>query len=129
MKGKLLGTLVILFLSQIAQAHATARPEKCPEVKAIQSAGITSLEQRHSEWFGSVESAFETEYQWTFMLGPVVAESAAQARDKLIATLATLTLLNGPTPYAHISICQYNTEQGVEAAAVNPPMPPLPEKR
>jgi hypothetical protein len=123
MKVKLLGTLVILFLSQSAQAHGTTRPQKCPEVKTIQSVGMTTIMQQSTGWFGSVESAFGTEYQWTFIMGPVDAQSEVQARDKLSATLGSLSLLGGPIPYSHVSICQYDTEHGVKAAAINPPMP------
>ena len=123
MKVKLLGTLVILFLAQIAQAHGTARPAKCPEVKTIQSTAMTTVMQQSTGWFGSVESAFGTEHQWAFIMGPVDAQSEAQARDKLSATLASLTLLGGPIPYSRVSICQYDTADGVKAAAINPPMP------
>lgn len=129
MKVKLLGTLVILFLSQIAQANGTARPEKCPEVKTIRSTSMTTVVEQNTGWFGSVESAFGTGYQWAFIIGPVDAQNEAQARNKLSATLASLTLLGGPIAYAHVSICPYAAANGVKAAAINPPLPSRSEKR
>lgn len=125
MKFKLLCTSMILFLSQSALAEMPPRPEKCPDVSAIQSRGVADIERGNApgKWFASVLSnSYHTKELWTFVLGPIEATDENDAKNKAVTSLASLTLEEGPLPVEWLNrwVCTYNNKSGYSAVAVTP---------
>lgn len=115
-----------LSLTQIAQAAPTPEPQVCPSVAAIQAIGVSRnvVQDNDGLWMaGRRDQKYNTNNDWTFILGKIPAPTASSAYNRAVVALQSLNFqlgpLNGPLGKW---ICWYSTSQGFTAVAINPPI-------
>ena len=129
MKLTISTALLVGLLTQPALAsHQSPAPQACPNVTAIQSAGVNMA--RLSSMFGwmvyNMKDNLGTPEQWSFVmyLGGA-ANDETDAIAKATVGLKTLAFVEGPAPADNDHYrwsCVYRTDPGFYAGAVTPPV-------
>ena len=128
MKGKIILSVLSLAISGSIFAEP-ASPNKCPASDQVRSAGLEKniVEQDRSGYWAvaRLSAKYDTNYDWTFVVGKIQAGGPDDAFNKATASLASLQFLNGPQYMQQIGrwVCRYTTSQGYAAVAVTPVIP------
>lgn len=129
MKKFLLSIGLPLSLALVNPAMAFSfsdKPSQCPSAAAIQQAGLDLTVEDTSKgfWFSvALAEDYDTDDTWSFVIAEIEATSQEDAQSKAIKGLDSLQLAVGPIkgPLGKW-ICQYQTQEGYFAAAINPPI-------
>jgi hypothetical protein len=131
MKFKLITVSLALLITKTVLAAAPAIPTTCPSVDAFKSVGVSSaLKAKDGSWAGiEWKNHFGTEYEWTFGVVGIKADSANEAVVKSNAAISTLTFSQGPieveSEQTPTWLCLYNLpERENSAVAITPAMNP-----
>ena len=100
------------------------KPEKCPSINAIQSVGINDFKQQNTGlWAAGVHNnPYDTNEDWTFVMGDINATGIDDVRNKVTTALSTLYFQYGPTPIPQLGVwsCLYNNAAGYLSNAFTP---------
>jgi hypothetical protein len=118
MKTKL--TLTTLLLTNLAFADLPPKPIKCPTATVIAQTGVDpeAKQDLKGQWYAnSLHQRYDTEDNWDFIIGFIIATDKNDAYKKATAALSTLNLTRGPfySPRRGWT-CLYSTEPGYLAA-------------
>lgn len=126
MKNGLLIAATILAISSTAIA-TPSKPAKCPSADAIRAAGLSmdAIEQNQSDgsWaVGLMQSRYDTNDSWTFIVGRIAARNKNEAFERAKAALASLSFNQGPVLATRINRweCGYSNSAGFIAITVTP---------
>jgi hypothetical protein len=128
MKLRVLNMILALSLSQFSFATSNTQPENCPSVEALQTVGVTQVLQEEGLWYGAVQAnSYDTNDQWTFVIGAFRAKNENDAQKKAGRALNALTFQTGPEPFdidgQESWVCLYSDNAGHQAATVTPTIP------
>src|SRR3990167_2910857 len=120
-------TLIALFATNAASATQLPNPDKCPEVYAIQQAGLDRIHlfSDHTWTASNKRNMYDTNFYWTFVLGSdgEQVENEENARQKALREMETLTFAGGPFyDEAGNTASLYNSSKIKNALAITPPL-------
>jgi len=101
----------------------TEKPMACPSLVAIQGEGVTMASEILGDLYLTYNTSnYGTPNDWYFIMGPVSAQSEANALEKANKVLKTMSSI--PFPQSDEDgnwVCEYPTgSQDLEAIAVHP---------
>lgn len=127
MKMKFAAAAIALMLSQGAIAQDA--PQACPLVSELQSVGVTMPmqdQQAQGQWWGvTLNNTFGTTDNWTFVAGPVAAQSQQGVITEVNDKLASLGEGMGPMASEDGTMfgCVYfNQQSDFLAVTITPPV-------
>lgn len=117
MKLKTAMISLALLATQASVAGSSHEPAKCPSVAALQSVGVKMTHQstgspRSLDAY-ELKNRYDTDEEWTFLIGPFETEDQAEALSQANAAIARLELGGGPEVYNNVWFCLYHGEDGV----------------
>lgn len=118
----LFSTLTAALITLSSVSFATI--DKCPSEKAIASLGLNHAEfVFDSTWVATSTSKFDTQNEWTFVIGFFDAENMNGVLDQANTSLSGLHLEKGPIVQEKTTACVYKNDlQHVWGVAFTPPM-------
>tara|TARA_R110000868_G_scaffold354198_1_gene615506 strand:+ start:1895 stop:2317 length:423 start_codon:yes stop_codon:yes gene_type:complete len=125
MKRKLLAVMAALTLATSSFAMPV-KPANCPTADAIRAGGLSKdvVEQDiNGMWVVALmQSNFDTQNNWSFVVGQITAQDREDAYAKATASLASVTFARGPLPVTRINRwgCSYNNAANYVAFALTP---------
>jgi hypothetical protein len=127
MNIKLVTSVLTAALFALNTANAMPpKPAKCPDPSAIANVGFDVVEKdNQGTWVAGVMSnPFNTQDNWTFVVGKIKATSQSDARAKATASLKTLKFIQGPIAIEQYNVwgCAYGTAVGYPAVSITPAM-------
>jgi hypothetical protein len=123
MKLKLIMTMLVIFGTTGAVYATPLKPEKCPNVSALQVTSFDEVEQIAGYWYASINSNnFDTNDKWSFLIQIKSADDENDATTKALEAVKTLRLEEGPINLDEVeSGCFYASSQNDKAGAFTPP--------
>jgi len=93
-------TALFLMLAQSTYAGTQAKPDKCPSVSALAAVGVSMTQQAPgypTSWDGfELKNRFDTNDEWTFVIGEFKTEDQDEALLKANAAITRLAFSYGP---------------------------------
>lgn len=95
-----------------SSAYANQKPVKCPSAAAIIAGGLDAVGRTlfGNSWGGVKHSRYDTAEEWGLIIGGVLADNKEEAKQQLLALLATVKLRGGPeeTMWPDTWVCFYS---------------------
>lgn len=124
MKFKILAATAAMIVAPSVFAMSQQQPTACPEVSAFGQTGVTiTAQDQEGRWFGlQPKSNFNTNTEWSFIIGAFDARNTSEALAKANAAIPTLTYLGGPEQLGqNMWMCMYQgADQETFGATITP---------
>ncbi len=119
-------SLPLFLLTINTEAAPFPQPQVCPDVASIQNVGVSHrmVQETSFNWFtGRRDQKYNTDYNWTFLIGKIPAATVDQAYNLAVLGLSSLSFTLGPVigPLEKW-VCYYSNAEGFPAVAVSPPI-------
>lgn len=118
---------ISLLVGNAVYGLTLAKPEKCPNAKAIAAVGLSFAKgYDNGKWMvAEMNNRYGTHETWMFAIGFLEAKDEQEAFAKANAELPLLQNAAGPVYLGEADKwgCTYTTVAGYLAAAVTPPQP------